>query len=55
MVGIARRTEKLEKLKEELGSNFSPIPCDVNKSENIKNSSDFLKKQNIIHTVIAIE
>lgn len=48
MVGIARRTEKLEKLKEELGSNFLPITCDVSKSENIKNSSDFLKKQNII-------
>ncbi|MFV1010833.1 SDR family NAD(P)-dependent oxidoreductase [Wolbachia endosymbiont of Nasonia vitripennis] len=48
VVGIARRTEKLEKLKEELGSNFLPITCDVSKSENIKNSSDFLKKQNII-------
>ncbi|GFY65278.1 fatty acyl-CoA reductase [Trichonephila inaurata madagascariensis] len=48
VVGIARRTEKLEKIKEELGSNFLPITCDVGKSENIRNSSDFLKKQNII-------
>ncbi|RDD34293.1 Fatty acyl-CoA reductase [Wolbachia endosymbiont of Cylisticus convexus] len=48
VIGIARRTEKLEKLKEELGSNFLPITCDVGKSENIRNSSDFLKKQNII-------
>ncbi|WP_237342923.1 SDR family NAD(P)-dependent oxidoreductase [Wolbachia endosymbiont of Folsomia candida] len=47
VVGVARRTEKLEKLKEELGSNFLPITCDVGNSENIRNSSDFLKRQNI--------
>ncbi|WP_410542684.1 SDR family NAD(P)-dependent oxidoreductase [Wolbachia endosymbiont of Tetranychus urticae] len=48
VISIARRTEKLEKLKEELGSNFLSITCDVSKSKNIKNSFDFLKKQNII-------
>ncbi|MGL9759388.1 MAG: SDR family NAD(P)-dependent oxidoreductase [Wolbachia sp.] len=48
VIGIARRTEKLEKLKEELGSNFLPVMCDVGNCENIRNSSDFLKKQNII-------
>ncbi|OCA06307.1 hypothetical protein wTpre_634 [Wolbachia endosymbiont of Trichogramma pretiosum] len=41
VIGIARSTKKLEKLKEELGSNFLPITCDVSKSENVKNSSDF--------------
>ncbi|WP_353270333.1 SDR family NAD(P)-dependent oxidoreductase [Wolbachia endosymbiont (group A) of Myopa testacea] len=47
VVGIARHTEKLEKLKEELGNNFLPVMCNVGNCENIRNSSDFLKRQNI--------
>lgn len=47
VVGIARRIERLEELKEELGESFLPVMCDVRKTIDVKNSSDYLKKQNI--------
>lgn len=36
VIDVARSINKLEKLKEELGSNFLPITCDVSKSVDIK-------------------
>ncbi|WP_395461713.1 SDR family NAD(P)-dependent oxidoreductase [Wolbachia endosymbiont (group A) of Therophilus tumidulus] len=48
VVGVARRTEKLKKLKENLGINFLPVTCDVSKSKDISDSSNFLRKKNII-------
>lgn len=48
VVGVARRTEKLKKFKEELGINFLPVTCDVSKSKDISDASNFLRKKNII-------
>lgn len=48
VVGAARRTEKLKKLKEEFGINFLPVTCDVSKSKEISDASNLLRKKNII-------
>lgn len=39
VIGIARSTDKLQKLKQELGESFTPISCDVSQKTSIEETS----------------
>ncbi|MFC1894606.1 SDR family NAD(P)-dependent oxidoreductase [Candidatus Dependentiae bacterium] len=45
VIGIARRQEKLKKLKQEFGHKFIPYKCDVGDLNQIIKTSELIKKQ----------
>src|SRR5271170_85115 len=46
VIGIARRLEKLNDLKHELGHDFIPYACDIGQQEQIHQVCDQIKEQN---------
>lgn len=51
VIGVARREEKLKEIANELGANFIPFKCDVSIPVQIKQTSDFIKKQGLRPTL----
>lgn len=51
VIGVARREEKLNEIAIELGANFIPFKCDVSIPAQIKQTSDFIKKQGLQPTL----
>ena len=51
IIGLARRTEKLDQLKQKLGKKFISYKCDVSDLKQIKEISDKIKKQNLKPTL----
>ncbi len=47
VVGLARRKEKLDAIREELGENFIPFVCDVTQAEDRNGVFDFVTKNGI--------
>ena len=47
VVGLARRKEKLEAIRAELGENFIPFVCDVTKEEDRRGLLDFIAQNGI--------
>lgn len=48
VIGLARRIERLNHIKSELGEKFLPIQCDVSQFDQVKKISDELKEQNLL-------
>ncbi len=47
VIGLARRREKLDAVREELGENFIPFVCDVTKAEDRNGLFDFVTENGI--------
>ncbi len=47
VIGLARRKEKLDAVREELGENFIPFVCDVTKEEDRQRLFDFVTENGI--------
>lgn len=52
VIGVARRIDKLEQLKQTLGENFSFYPFDVSVEQNWINFKNYLESQNIIPDIL---
>jgi 3-hydroxy acid dehydrogenase/malonic semialdehyde reductase len=51
VIGLARSSEKLMALKNELGSTFIPITCDVSSQSDIRRASQYILDQGLCPTI----